>query len=281
MPNRTVKYNNELNKLSFRGMSKNSMNLFVTIISYFKDQNATDTQTIPLQVLRQQSLSSAKDRKTFVDDLDRMTDEVLRLNVKSIEREANNEVFRIIKFNLFTDFIITKESVTVSINSKYQWLFNDLAQYTGFELMEFCELDSKYSKTLYRLLKQWRTVGRYEVSKNSPQHVDVETFRELLGVPEKYTNMKIMERVISPAIEDIKKRDGSFSELTCTTLRDNHRRGRPLVGYLFTWKREIPKKVEVRKTKNNDFRNFTKTEYDFEEIEKTVANITPYGERTF
>lgn len=274
MPNRTVKYNNELNKISFRGMSKNSMNLFVTIISYFKDQNATDTQTISLQALRKQSLSSAKDRNTFVEDLNRMTDEVMRLNIKIIERGANNEVLRIIKFNLFTDFIITQESVTISINSKYQWLFNDLAQYTGFELMEFCELDSKYSKTLYRLLKQWRTVGRYEVSKKSPQHVDVETFRELLGVPESYNHKKIMAQVISPAIEDIKKRDGSFSDLICTSLRDKHRRGQPLIGYLFTWKREIPKKVEIGKMKNNDFRNFEKTEYDIDEIEKTVANLT-------
>ena len=53
--------------------------------------------------------------------------------------------------------------------------------FTIFELLEFTSLSSKYSKTLYRLLKQWRTQGEYIFH-------DIADFREKMDIPESFSN---------------------------------------------------------------------------------------------
>lgn len=53
----------------------------------------------------------------------------------------------------------------VSVNKRFDFFLNELtSNFTRFELEEFTNLESKYSKAMYRLLKQWRTVGKKEWS---------------------------------------------------------------------------------------------------------------------
>ncbi len=48
-------------------------------------------------------------------------------------------------------------------------------QFTRYELEEFTSIRSTYAKTMYRLLKQWRTLGQKEFS--------VEDLKRILDTP--------------------------------------------------------------------------------------------------
>ena len=84
--------------------------------------------------------------------------------------EFQNEEHDIIQFALFAGFVTspTKRTLTVSVNSRFSFLLNDLtSQFTRFELAEFTALRSSYAKECYRRLKQYRQTGVWKVDKRN------------------------------------------------------------------------------------------------------------------
>ncbi|WP_163556291.1 replication initiation protein [Helicobacter suis] len=73
------------------------------------------------------------------------------------------------------------------------------ANFTSFELLEFQNIRGKYAKTLYRLLKQWKSVG-------VPPKMEWGKFRELMGIPADVKLLEVIERaILKPAIQELKK----------------------------------------------------------------------------
>ncbi|MGC4421236.1 replication initiation protein, partial [Streptococcus suis] len=66
-------------------------------------------------------------------------------------------------------------------------LLNGLDSWVRYSLQQFNELQSSYSKTMFRLLKQFRTKGYAYFSK--------EDFHELLDIPKSYKQPDIDKRV--------------------------------------------------------------------------------------
>ncbi|MFP9126098.1 replication initiation protein, partial [Enterococcus faecalis] len=60
---------------------------------------------------------------------------------------------------------------------------------------QFNELESSYSKTMFRLLKQYRTKGFAYFSK--------EDFHELLDIPKSYNQGTIDQRVFNPIRQEL------------------------------------------------------------------------------
>lgn len=169
---------------------------------------------------------TSTDKEEFIKDLDRMTDRLMRVNSRIITDG------KIAKFVLFPTFLIDpkEETVAVAVNQDFAFLLNELKQYTTFELEEFVDLKSKYSKNLYRLLKQWRTVGKYTFH-------DLEEFRSLMDVPTSYTNKLMMQKCVDVAIEEISRLDVSFKGFKCEPIYAR-KRGKPLDELIFTWQAE-------------------------------------------
>ncbi|HCH9125128.1 TPA: replication initiation protein, partial [Salmonella enterica] len=90
-------------------------------------------------------------------------------------------------------------------------------------------LDSTYSKTMFRLLKQYRTQGWTEFSK--------EKFFDLLDIPKSYWNSpsNIDKFILRPIKEELTP---LFKGLTIRK-KYGKGRGKPVIGYRFTWKAEI------------------------------------------
>ena len=112
--------------------------------------------------------------------------------------EFQNEEHDIIQFALFAGFVTspTKRTLTVSVNSRFSFLLNDLtSQFTRFELAEFTALRSSYAKECYRRLKQYRQTGVWKVS--------LEDFRRLLDVPKSYRPSEINKYVLKPIEEEL------------------------------------------------------------------------------
>lgn len=114
---------------------------------------------------------------------------------------------RLVHMNMFSTFIIdTKEkNVKIRVNSDFLYILNNISgNYTSFKLVNMLDIKSKYTRSLYRLLKQFEGTGVYRVS--------LEKFRMLVGVPDSFTMKNVNQRVINPSIDVLKVQ---FPNLTC------------------------------------------------------------------
>lgn len=255
--NEIVKYDNYLNALHFGTFSKQDYNFFMALCARAKEVGGKEV-TLTFDYIKELS-AYKRDRGAdeFISELKRMNRKLTKI---TCELENEKEV---LMFVLFNTFRIDKENetLTVTVNEPFRFILNGIvSDFTRFELAEFVSLDSRYSTTLYRKLKQFRTTGYYTVGVNE--------LRELLGCPTSYSNKRVMGDIIKPAVEELKK---IWPTLSAETLYEK-KRGRPVKGYTFTFKREVSQKkpAGTKKPKENPFNQFEQNQYDFEKLEKEL-----------
>ncbi len=101
-----------------------------------------------------------------------------------------------------------KKFVEVSVNPDLEYIINGLtAEFSRFELSAFTSLRSTYAKTLFRLLMQYRLLVYV---------VRIEEFRSLMDIPEYYQMGNIDQKVLNPALRELKK---YFNDLKVTKIK--------------------------------------------------------------
>ena len=257
--NEIVKYDNYLNSLHFGTFGKQDYNFLMALCARAKEVGGQEV-TLTFDYIKELA-GYRRDRGNdeFISELKRMNRKLTKI---TCELETEKEV---LMFVLFNTFRIDKEEeiLTVTVNEPFRFILNGIVRdFTRFELAEFVSLDSKYSKTLYRKLKQFRTTGKYTVTVNE--------LRELLGCPTSYSNKRVMGDVLKPAIDELKK---IWPTLSVETLYEK-KRGRPVKGYTFTFRREVPGKTPAGtkkpREKVNPFNQFEQNQYDFDQLEKEI-----------
>ena len=220
MPNEVVKYANRLNSIPLRKFNSREMNLFFSIASRVRDK---ETNEITFSFVDLKNLSkNDRHNEAFVQDLSSTYDKLLSL------LSAWTDDGRILtKFVAFTEYSIDREerTVTIAVNPKFKGLFNQLSTWTRFGLEQFVSLRSTYSKTLFRLIKQYRTVGRRDFT--------MAQFRSLLDIPKSYRTTDIDRRILKICREELSP---IFKGLTIRKLHKGQ--GNKITGYSFTWKAE-------------------------------------------
>ena len=88
---------------------------------------------------------------------------------------------------------------------------------------------------MYRLLKLWRTVGRKEFS--------VDDLKRILDTPESYRPSEIDRLILKPILEQLSP---YFEALKVKKIKSN-KRGTPVLGYEFTWQKEITETYDPNK----------------------------------
>ncbi len=282
-----VKYNNYLNALEFKGFTASDYDFLMYLCAVMRDQDE-DIITLSLnEIKRLVNYDMHVSTEEFGKLLESMNKKLMQITA------SVKDGSRTIQFVLFPTFIsdFKTNTLTVRVNPDFKYLLNELTKnFTMFELQEFIELNSKYSKTLYRLLKQYRNTGEY--------HVNVDELRKLLGCPESYPNNIFMSQVIAPAVKELQK---DFPLLKCETIRAQ-KRGRPVVGYYFTFRadqgempgqlsldqgldtikqytarkeRDKPKQESKpqkdKKPKPTKFNNFSERDYNYNELESLLT----------
>lgn len=256
--NEVVKYDNYMNDLRLKSFTSTDLDMLMTLCSKMRDKDI-EKLTLSFQELREKMNYKQTSKEVFIQDLKRMNKKLMDV---TCTLETKKEV---LMFVLFPTFRINKEdqTLTVSVNQDFKFVLNELMQgFTRFELTEFVQLTSKYSKTLYRLLKQFKSTGMYVVT--------IDDFRELMDCPKTYSNKHVMERLIKPTIEELQK---YFKNLKCDP-QVAKKRGNPITGYLFTFEKDViestkthPKKQTKRE---NKFNNFDQRTYDYEKLEQDL-----------
>lgn len=222
MSNEIVKYGTELNTIPLRKFTSTEMNLFFSIISRMRDK---DTEVVRFSFEQLKELSDYKATATnrFIDDIQNTYEKLMTLRFGSRSKNGlSREVFV-----MFTSFKIEgnveEPYVDVQIHEKALPLLNDLESWVRYSLREFRELKSSYSKTMFRLLKQFRTTGYAEFSKKD--------FNELLDIPKSYRQSNIDQNILKPIKDDLTP---IFRGLTIQK-KYSKKRGNPVTGYRFTF----------------------------------------------
>jgi len=237
MSNELVKYQPELNTIPLRKFSPTEMNLFFSIISRMRDKG---DQTVRFSFDQLKDLSNYKPtaNRRFIDDLRRTYNHLmdLRFGSQSKSRLSFERFVMFTKFKINGD--VEEPYVDIEIYKDALPLLNHLESWVRYALVEFRDLKSSYAKTMFRLLKGYRTTGYAYFSKSD--------FIELLDIPKSYRQSNTDQYVISPIKEELTP---LFRGLT---IRKKYGRGRgkPVIGYAFSWtpERKDVEDVHVSKT---------------------------------
>ena len=237
MSNELVKYQPELNTIPLRKFSPVEMNLFFSIVSRMRDKG---DQTVRFTFDQLKDLSNYKPtaNRRFIDDIKRTYDHLMDLRFGSQSKSG----LSFERFVMFTKFKINGDAdepyVDVEVYRDAIPLLNNLESWVRYALTEFRDLKSSYAKTMFRLLKGYRTTGYAYFSKAE--------FNELLDVPKSYKPGDIDRAVLKPIREELTP---LFKGLSIRK-KYGKGRGKPVLGYSFAWKpeRKDAEDVHVSKT---------------------------------
>jgi plasmid replication initiation protein len=229
MSNEVVKYHNDLNTVVMRTWTSEEMNFFFAILTKAKEQGLKKL-VFDTDELKQLASSSRKYR----------WEETVVSAVKKIGQltyfEQSEKKFRVMTLFELLEVDLEKRIVEVKVSSNFDYILNKLeTQFTRYELEEFTSIRSTYAKTMYRLLKQWRTVGKKEFA--------IDDLKRILDMPSSYKSSEIDRAVIKPIKEQLSP---YFVSLKVKKIKSN-KRGNPVLGYEFTWQKEVTEAYDPNK----------------------------------
>lgn len=222
MKNSITKYHNDLNTVALRKFNSVELDLFISICTQMKDKE-TKIITFNFEDLKDLAEFSSTDTRDLIKYLDTIYKKLIETSIKLGDEKKWT---RFVLFNEFTIDTLEKY-VSIQINDKFKWILNEISSnFTKFELKEFVNLKSSYSKECYRRLKQYRFTGVWKVN--------IEDLRYLLDIPETYRMTDIDARVLRP----IKNELGDiFENLNIEKIKSKSQ-GRAIKSLKFTFKPE-------------------------------------------
>lgn len=251
-----VKYHNDFNKIQLPSFTEIEQDLLCGLMVKLKEEkNKVKFYPSDLRSI----LKSDYTNESLLEFSLSLREKFFKADFTIIERtiRGDKEVEAHRTINLFTEFAIyvyksskELESIEMRVNPRFEYILNQLtANFTSFELAEFIALSGKYTKTLYRLLKQYRSTGK--------AYFEWEEFCRVMDIPENYEQRNIDQRILKPAIKELSKERTLFDQvrvpfknLAFEKKKISARgRGGKVVGIEFTFK---PENIEIQKIENQN-----------------------------
>lgn len=267
MEQKMVSYANKINTLDFSGFKSTDLDLFMAFCFKIKDQGCRE-----IEIPYSQLMKLADYRHATIDEIHEYLKKPFHKKIFSLSFAVDTED-EYSGWVLFSYYSANKKKklLTLRVSPDAEKFFNKvLGNFTMFDLAVYGSLKSRYSKLLYQHLCQYRNPktrsGFWEIpvedgkSENAPLGI-----KSLLNIPSSYTNNRIIDKIISPAIKEL----APYMTINVTSKRGKGK-GRPVVGYRFDFQ-EIEKKVI---TINNE-----DDEKDIERIRK-VSGLSASSVRT-
>ena len=261
-----AKYSNDFNAVPLKDFSLVQKKILITLIWLIKE---TDGSDITIDYDRFISLAQSKPRslEEGIRLIRQTFRKILSLSITEIETETSYE-----EFMLFTARKVDKKNgeITVRVNPDYFSLIKDFAnEYTKFPLQIGNSFSKQYTIDIYKFLRQFADTGFWVVT--------VENFKRYLAIPDSYGATKIREKIINPALEELKKYYPNLRLEEVKAKRKRGERGRPKVtSYRFHFDKEARdaweddkygskvKETNVPKWSNPDYKNTTSEETKIE-----------------
>lgn len=240
-----VYYDNKMNLLAFKNLDKVEANLFFSIVARFNDKGAEK-----LKLNFSEIAEFISDNKYTSKELSKLINDGVGKVVQSAIKWEMTPT-KTAYFTLFNEFLVDDENNTLeaSINSRFLFMLNNFKDgtFTMLELAEFSSLKSKYTQTLYRLLKQFRFTGF--------RSIKWAEFIEIMDIPTSYRMFDIERQILKPAIAELtqeadifNQNNPIFKKLTYKKIRGTGR-GRPVERIEFYF---MPETDEPKEQKKNE-----------------------------
>ncbi|MGL2532466.1 replication initiation protein [Helicobacter pylori] len=245
-----ITYHNNANKVNLGKLSEREANLLFAIFQRLKDQGNTLIRFEPQDLRRMLGIKISYDNLTRtarsmwnkIKTADFWEVRDIIVNGRECVSEKNYMLFQV------CEIVSDKETreflyMDIQLNTGYNYLLNNLGmggQYTSFKLLEFQKVRGKYAKTLYRLLKQYKSTGILSVEWSQ--------FRELLDIPKDYEMRNIDQKVLTPSIKELHK-IYPFEHLSYKKERRSHDKRK--VTHIDFYFEQLPK-GETKKQKQAD-----------------------------
>lgn len=241
----SVYYDNKMNLLAFKNLDKVEANLFFSIVARFNDKGAEK-----LKLNFSEIAEFISDNKYTSKELSKLINDGVGKVVQSAIKWEMTPT-KTAYFTLFNEFLVDDENKTLeaSINSRFLFMLNNFkdGKFTMLELAEFSSLSSKYTQTLYRLLKQFRFTGF--------RSIKWAEFIEIMDIPTSYRMFDIERQILKPAIAELtqeadifNQNNPIFKKLTYKKIRGTGR-GRPVERIEFYF---MPETDEPKEQKKNE-----------------------------
>ena len=257
--NEVVKYHNDMNDVGLRKFNAVELDLLMAICSKMKEKGLVEITFTFNQI--KEITKYEQNNNRFYSYLETMYDKLISLNFKiGTEREFT-------KFVLFTTYTLSEknQNITIGVNPKFSWILNNLtSNFTRFELEEFVNFKSSYTKEFYRRMKQFRTTGIWNIS--------IEDFKRLLDIPIHYRVTDIDKWVLTPIKKELKEK---YKLKITKKYGKLSSRGRPaVVGFEFKFKTDIYTSL---KEKNEEILTTQYLEYLYRTIRLFDKNFKRYN----
>ena len=188
----TVKYEPVLNSICFKGLTPLELNIFFSMIYRLKD-NETNEVVLTFDEIKTLSQydKSRRDSARFKSHLNNVYNKILKIDFRIDNDEVEGYG------NLFSHFLVSKTEpiITMKVNKEFAYIFNELSLYTSFDLLEYTNLKSAYSKKIFTLIKQFEKTGWVEIK--------YQEFRELLDIPKSYYPKDIERQILKPVENEL------------------------------------------------------------------------------
>jgi plasmid replication initiation protein len=252
--NKITQYKNEVNGIPMRNWTAEEMNVFFAILTQMKDRKLEEIVFDKYQLQELIDYTGEHDKR-FSETMQALGKKIQSLTY--YESTSNSflmmPLFLLFKSEWKTDLSDVK--LTVAVNPKFEYILNGWKEnhWTKFMYDEFLKIESTYSKTLFRLLKQWRTKGKREFS--------IHEFRLLMDIPESYVVGMITKRIVEKSVKDLQP---YFSGLKVKIVKSN-KQGNPVIAYEFTWEAEQTEEYDPNKFNKPKFKKKNSGVHDYQE----------------
>lgn len=252
-----VKYNNDFNLLPMPELKAIQMDMFMAIISLTKEKQENtpflkkffdpDKRKIIIPQKTFIELCRLKDSKMNYKEIFHSIDNCLKKLCNFLVSYQKDEK-TIYNFVCFEEASIITDEVHITLQSRfYDMIINKKFGFTAFELAEFTELSGKYTKTLYRILKQYRTTGTARFK--------WEEFCRIMNIPQNLAMRDIDKGILKPAIKELTKKRNLFEQIRMPFVNLTYEkektagrgRGGKVSGIVFTFKSESVLMQKLRK----------------------------------
>ena len=246
--NDIVVHHNYLNESIFN-FNELELNLFIVILykmrNFYKTKEFVEDLEGNVNKEIDGVIFDAKEIKSMMQMKDRSFKAfekiITGLQDRTISLKTQNGYIRIKAFPTLI-FNEVEKNIEIDINKRILPLFMELTeQFTQYSLKEFLSLNSKHSKRMYQLLKQYEGIGERTISVD-----DLKKFLEIEENKSYNRFYNLEKRVLETTKNDIN---------LLTTLNINYekeKQGKEVVAVTFKMKKS---KVEEEKTTQKETRN--------------------------
>lgn len=230
MNKQVTRIKNEVNSIPMREWNSEEMNFFFAILTRLRDEGIREI-VMDKYELAELAAYTVEHNQRYEETMRSLATKIQTLTYWESSKNSFKVMPLFTKFEASWNDDLSDLKVSVKVNEEFEYILNqwNLGNWTAFQLKEFTSIKSTYSKTLFRLLKQWKNIGRKDYS--------VADFKRLLSIPDSYTPGMINKRIVTRCIKDLAP---FFPGIKVKAVQSNTR-GNPITSFYFSW---IPQENE-------------------------------------